>query len=395
MRVRNASIVWGGAAVVAVLLGSVAAVPVATAADTTRARRDVPDAPTIPVATTSDAETLAAELVAEARTGGTVPKVPVDHTSYRYLFLNDVNGYGTAVGYAMTSAYKGAARDLVLGNGTSSEVIGLATLDEPIGERSAFAQAINDDGIVTGVAPCQCRRTEPGVPASVAFRWSRADGFSYAPMPAGVNASIGVDINDEGVILINSWASPSPSDDGAWLWDPNVGTLEKLPDFSVGGASGASINNDGTVVGTALVGGVGHAVRWGWGRQHRIRDLAPGPLESHATDINEDGTIVGWQGTHAMAWLGNGRRARDLGEGQALAINDDDQVAGNIVLATIVPADGGTARRPMIAAVYDLWEPAHRVVLDADRLLDIEPTRLNADGFVVNWQSMWGPAVLP
>lgn len=416
---RRKSLLWGGAAAAAVLLGSLFTAPVATAAGTTRVRRTVADAPTIHVPTTAEAEAHSASLITQARSEGTTPQIPVGHTGYTAVFLSDVNGYGTAVGWGAKPGVPSSTADLVLMHNGTTEVIGRTTGPTPYGDRNALGTAINDDGIVTGVAACYCANTQPGVAVDIPFRWSRADGFSYAPMPAGVWSATGVAINDEGVILINSYGAPSADDDGAFLWDPNVGTLEKLPDMGGGPAVGMALNNDGTVVGYAPVPGVprsgrgvsrvvrggNQAVRWGWGRQHRITDLAPGPLESQALDINQDGTIVGWQGTsfsqtRAMAWLGNGRRSRDLGEGKAVSINDDDQVAGNIVLAHVVPDDTGNPIEVTLAAVYDLWDTAHRVMVDTGNYQYAaggfgQDAHLNDDGLVVTGQLLFGPAVVP
>lgn len=405
MRARSSSIFWGGAAAAAVLIGSLFSASPATAAGAARTRRAVPEAQTVHVPTGDDARVLAADLTAQARAGSTVPQIPVDHTGYDAAVLSDVNGHDTAVGYDVFSPYHSSSRELLLVHHGISEVIGRTTGEAPLGDRSAYGMAINDDGIVAGEAPCLCHRTPPGVPHSRAFRWSRSAGFTYPPLPADVDRAAAVDINDEGVILVNVTDSPSTANSGAWLWNPNVGSLEKLPDLGGGPATGLSLNNDGTVVGYARVpGGWRHAVRWGRGRHHRIRDLAPGPQDSVATDINEDGTIVGWEhsvGSHAMAWLHNGRRARDLGEGRAYAINDDDQVAGNIVLAHVVPDDGSVLNNGLpyidatVATVFDLWNPARRVVLDREPFGDDQPTRLNHNGLVVNGAWFSGPAVLP
>lgn len=388
-RIRIASLI----VTLAVLLGSAtAAAATNSAAPSTYQPR--PDAPTIMVPDGAMTSALADGLVGWARfaAGGVVPQIPVDQTGFDYLRLGDVNNYGVVAGYGAESSYRGSARDLIhIQNGTTT-IVGTTGSPDPLGDRSAYGMAINDNGAITGVAPCQCRRLPDGVPASIAFRWSAADGFTFAPMPAGVIASTGVAINDDDVVLVNSWASPDPADDGAWLWDTQEGTLVRLPDLGGGGATGTALDNDGTAVGYAPVGDVNHAVRWGWGRRHRITDLAPGDVPSQANDLNEDGTIVGSIGTHAVAWLADGRRIRDLGEGEALAINDNDQVAGNVVIAHLAPTDGSPTVTATIAAVYDLWAPDHRVVLDTKAFSSYLPTRLNDDGLVVNDDALFGPA---
>ncbi len=355
----------------------------------------VPDAPQLSLPTTAQASWLAAAWVGYLRAvDGVVPSVPVDTTGFAFVMLGDVNRNGTAVGYGARSAYKSASRELVLLRDGATQVMGRTGAPEPLGDRSAYGNALNDHDVVTGVAPCQCRRPPDGVPASVAFRWSAADGFSFAPMPPGVVASTGVAINNDGVILVNSWASPSPSDDGAWLWNPADGSLVKLGDLGDGAATGTALNDDGTVVGYAPLGGENHAVLWRRGHRHRVVDLAPGTGASMALDINRDGTVVGWRGTHAAAWWQNGKRSRDLGEGQALAIDDHDRVVGNQVIVHLVPADGGATVDVTVAAVYDLWEPTRRSILDGAYLSAWLPVRLS-DGFVASQQSLFGPVHLP
>lgn len=399
MPVRSASTFWGGAVATAVLLGSLATAPAVGALVAAPHRRVVPTPPIIHVPTDAEALTLAANLEQQAMAASPVPDIPVDHTGYSGVVLDDVNGYDTAVGYDVVRPDRHSSRELVLVHNGTSEVIGRTTGVWPMGDRSTFAKAINDNGVVVGDASCQCPRTPPGVPYDLAFRWSRHEGFTYPPLPADVKSAYATDINDNGIILVNVFSS-TPSETGAWLWNSNDGSLQKLPDLGGGPATALSLNNDGTVVGFAVVaGGWRHAVRWGPGRHHHIRDLAPGPQHSMATDINQAGTIVGWEydaDSHAMAWLQNGKKARDLGSGRAYAINDDDQVAGNDILARIVPDDGLPYVDATVGMVFDLWNPARRVVLNRGPFSDDgDRTGLNDNGLVAGGGSLSGPVALP
>lgn len=383
-----------GAAVMCASL-AVAAAPASSAAPVMR--RPVPDSPTVHVPSTGLANGLADLVVAWTKArDGVVAQIPVDTTGFEFVRLGDVNGYDVVAGYGAVSSYKGSARDLILVHGGVTQVIGKTGAPEPLGDRSAFANAVNDDGVVTGVAPCQCRRVPEGVPASVAFRWSATDGFSFAPMPAGVVASTGVAVNSDGLIVVNSWASPDPVDNGAWLWNPDDGTVTKLPDLGLDDATGTAINDDGTIVGYAPSpsNGLNHAVMWGWQPGHPIVELAPSSPESKALDVNEDGTAVGWSGTHAMAWWAMGAHSLDLGEGEAYAINNSDQVVGKQALGHIVPDDGGSAVNVSVPAVYDMWDTSDRRILDVDYLRWWAPVRLNDNGYIVNYDTVFGPTDL-
>jgi probable HAF family extracellular repeat protein len=161
------------------------------------------------------------------------------------------------------------------------------------------------------------------------------------------NRSIGVsDINNRGVV-VGALGTDQPVTRVAFSWSRRTGIID-LPLAIENGFAGASAINDcGEIVGDATFspGFVAHAARWT--RAGEVEDL--GALtdsvfaDSHATDINELGAVVGSSEfdvevgafVHAFIWT-EADGMRDLGtlgglkggESGALAVNNRNEVVG-------------------------------------------------------------------
>lgn len=91
------------------------------------------------------------------------------------------------------------------------------------------------------------------------------------------------------------------------------------------------INNRGVIVGETEDASTSHAVKWSpAGRLAPLGKLRKDDPYCGAKDINEIGTIVGYSGPYPdwRAWVLTGMHKRDLGPGQAKAVNDHNAIVG-------------------------------------------------------------------
>jgi uncharacterized membrane protein len=144
-----------------------------------------------------------------------------------------------------------------------------------------------------------------------AFVWTAEDGIYTLPRPPGVVRSKAEDINDHRLVCGTYIRSGSGGDRG-FIFDYNtrryVAELEPLP----GGAwcQLSAMNNAGAVCGTRSIGSPGDPVNprtaFVWSSRTGYVDLGvmKGP-NSCASDITDDGVVVGWTGTVSSVSEGN------------------------------------------------------------------------------------------
>jgi len=205
------------------------------------------------------------------------------------------------------------------------------------------ATAISDNGIVTGYGG-------NGQGCGGAFIWRPSappgeDGLVLVPTPPGWSEMLGFGVNDDGVVVGS--AQIAGVGHRGFMWDgKTVTVLGVLPGDAVSDAdaisnAGISVGNSTNPVGTSGI----HAVKWDSGS---VTDLdVPLGLWRKALDVNDAGTIVGEMGpgwpleVNGFIWkIG---KAIDLGPipggigSHAVAINQRGEVAvyGDLIGSTL------------------------------------------------------------
>jgi probable HAF family extracellular repeat protein len=227
----------------------------------------------------------------------------------------------------------------------SSNIIDLGTL----GGTHSDAFAINNDPAVVRVVGWSHTVSD----AVHAFVWT-SPGPMISLGTLGSGFSQALDINNQGQIVGHSndalnrrWAVVWTNTGGTWAIE-NLGSVTGTCTVGVPGCSSASGINNGTagdpaavlVVGNSRVSATeSHAAMWaksatGW----TVQDLGtlPGDTGSIATDVNDDGEVVGMSGSEsapsrAFRWTaatGMLQLSSLGGETYALAINNNGDVAG-------------------------------------------------------------------
>jgi probable HAF family extracellular repeat protein len=216
-------------------------------------------------------------------------------------------------------------------------------------------------------------------------------------LPGG-DAATAADINDHGVTVGSSNTTP-----GGYMWhafrqQPGGPMVDLNGTFDH--SSATAVNGSGVAVGSAWEGGVELAVLWD--AEGVAHDLGAGP-DSQATDINDDGTVVGWRKQADGVLMGFVRDAL-TGEvaplplavpdsatlyQRAAAINDNGDIVGHEF--------GGSGHVPVMWAAPDHTP----VVLPYDpQYFETNPVDINDDGTIVgnqwafheSWAVFWsGP----
>jgi len=248
----------------------------------------------------------------------------------------DLNDLGTI----LSVDYEGDVPHAVL----LSEADGLSTrIDGPDGA-GFVPTALNQFSTMVGSVITGSGREV----TSRAAVWIRGRGITLLPLPEGTFQSWATDVNEHAEITMNAYSPGGSPADGAYIvFGISAFTGEplkfvRLPE-PIGIPNGRptvaeAITDGGVAVGASGNGsaaGLERAVEW-------ERALRPGRfLEtrgvlSHALDINEHGTIVGYgvttpgEPSRALSWLQgpDDRTLIDLGPGLAKSVNESDWLVG-------------------------------------------------------------------
>jgi probable HAF family extracellular repeat protein len=198
-----------------------------------------------------------------------------------------VNASGQVVGWGDSPAASSRAFIWTQGGGMV-DLVGT-------GEDSTLAHAINDAGLVVGVA------------ANVAFRWQGGVFTSLGAIPTGGSSEARA-VSANGLIV--GWSDTETASSLGFLWSPgSMTSLGTLPGGSMSDAYG--VNSAGQVVGVAdNADGAQRGFLWEAGVMTDLGTL-PGGAMSWAQGINESGVIVGVASDaagrqHAVIWTPNG-----------------------------------------------------------------------------------------
>ncbi|CAA9580351.1 Alkaline phosphatase [uncultured Synechococcales cyanobacterium] len=252
-----------------------------------------------------------------------------------YGSVTDINNAGQVVGHSDPPGEDTNAQAFIWEKSTGKQELGT------LGGDSSEANAINNEGQVTGVAETSSGRNR-------AFLWSKNTGMKNLGVPKGENPAAfdttGVGINDQGQVVGNSLtiyfdesgqqvyeASADP-----FIWENNTGfTTIDFPSSDYKYDNVRDINNSGQVAGSSSDQYGAQAYRWSKnGGATKLAGLTNQDYTS-ARGINDLGQVVGdsYDGseTTAVLWDDDGT-IQDLdpleGDSSANDINKLGQVVG-------------------------------------------------------------------
>jgi hypothetical protein len=210
---------------------------------------------------------------------------------------NDINDLGQLVGYSGGGALLQQAIVWDQQNGLRA----IATL----GGESSNALRINSVGDIMGVA-----FTASGAGEHMFFR-------SQAGDVVDLGDGIPFDMNDAGQVGFSRQAQQGPLDSDVFIWDLQAGEqqLGGFPEPRL--ILPSALNNRLHIVGSQGVDGFSHAIRWTPRKGMEVLTPLDEPtLFSHAVDVNEWGTVVGYmdQGFPIRPFIWRNRKTgkRDL-----------------------------------------------------------------------------------
>lgn len=222
------------------------------------------------------------------------------------------------------------------------------------GSYGGGATGVNDHGVTVGYSMGNPTR---------AVTWDAAGAPSTLPVPAGKSSAWADAINNDGVIVGAAGIHPH-NPDIAVRWNTD-GTVIELGDLGGGTARAVSINASGVAAGFADTTDSGRrAVRWGADGSASVLAPLPGDTDSYASGINAAGVVVGWSKSasdvqRAVRWNADGTVTQlSTGESGALAISDAGVITGYVGMEGMnnVPAqwsaDGAEAKLPVPAGRY-------------------------------------------
>jgi probable HAF family extracellular repeat protein len=223
----------------------------------------------------------------------------------------------------------------------------------PDGPTESRALDINDLGQVVGWARYHFPLDQRGR----AFSWTTSTGMQdlgVGDPPFGSNSANAIN-NLAGIVgnmELNMGGDPPGSETHPFLWTNGGGVqdLAGIGDIISGGAHG--INDSGKVVGgESFVCGFSACARafsWESG-VHEVLDPLPGEYSAAATDVNNNGQIVGWSSAfvfhtpnehRAVTWTVDGVALLEplpAGWGtEALAINNVGEIAGHSAYRAVI-----------------------------------------------------------
>lgn len=194
----------------------------------------------------------------------------------------------------------------------------------------SIANDINNLGGVAGTADTPVDKYHKNQRAVLYRPWDGLRQITASSPVTEYEWSTGEGINDltqvVGMMGATFW--------GPFVWTPGQGVTQ----LQAPGTSGAkAVNNNGMIVGTEDRGlMLGLAAAWeGPNHQYRVVDNTPATEGSNANDVNDQGSVVGFQqlGGQYRAFIANpGGPVQPIGsaEGVASAISGSGQVVGGI-----------------------------------------------------------------
>ncbi|MBT0773456.1 hypothetical protein KIH74_31205 [Kineosporia sp. J2-2] len=155
----------------------------------------------------------------------------------------------------------------------------------------------------------------------------------------GTQGGDAYDVNADGLVVAFDREQQRP-----YLWQDGTVTPLAVPDGAVDPVA-LSINSSGTIVGSALVGGVSHGIVWSADSPGTYQDLGTGQGWLTLGDVNDDGVIVG---TTRPDELGPGTALKGTAEeGLSPLFDRDDlnesnagQIAGPYVTGSVTFTEG-------------------------------------------------------
>jgi probable HAF family extracellular repeat protein len=174
-----------------------------------------------------------------------------------------------------------------------------------------------------------------------AFVYTEADGMQMIPPPSGATVMAAYAVNDSGRVAGSAYFGSSSNH--AFIWSKGDGfrDLGGMPGSSTVVTVALAINKNGQVAGWGrATDGNNHAFRWTAATGMTDLGLLPGATQSVALGINGRGEVVGYSlgadGERPFRWTEElGMQDMSKGgsvTGQALAINEDGQIAGALML---------------------------------------------------------------
>lgn len=269
-----------------------------------------------------------------------------------------INDAGTVVGTSGTRAFVWDAEGGMRSIGT---LPGFECDDEPC-EGWSSASDINEDGVIVGTSTF----FDSGMPQGAPFVYDAVSGIRRLPIDAGPDGEATA-INDAGTIV--GWRSlygPTGWRTRAFAYDLHTGAESDLGTLGGEQAIATDINEDGLIVGTSQIAGAPTCFSFS--------DACP---DTHA--------FVHEPTTGAMTDLGTLLGATRSG---ASGINDAGVVVGRSTV-TPAPSCGGCFDRTR-ATVWEVGTTGrYEIVVVDDDDDDVSAGAVNADGLVVG--STWDP----
>ncbi|KGM02016.1 hypothetical protein Q760_15995 [Cellulomonas cellasea DSM 20118] len=331
---------------------------------------------------------------------GPTPAAAAPPDSRTVYEVRDVGGPGAP----SSQAYGISSSGLVTGYSSDAEGVNRAFVwDSRTGTTTLFPDGeflstvgmdVNDRGQVVGYGELPPGGDLP-FGGSRTFVWDLRTGTTTLLGTLGGDSAYGEAINDRG--QVTGMAYTVDRDYHAFVWDPVTGVMQDLgaPGDADWWSSGSGINDRGQVAGTASTwnGQQSRAFLWD-PRTGVTTDLGtlPGMTEATAWDINARGDVVGsaWgaDGGSAFLWSARAGTMTALPGGcDPLALNDRGDVAGIAVAAGVLTACVRNAATGVVTLLPHLTAGAESVAWDISR-----------SGHVAGWSGagptavVWTPA---
>jgi probable HAF family extracellular repeat protein len=212
-----------------------------------------------------------------------------------------INGSGMVVGFSDTSTPDPLGEQFFCGFGNGLICLpfvwqhGVMTALPTLGGNNAFADSVNRNGLVTGLAENSVHDPTCIPPQVLQFKpvyWWKGAIHELSPLPGDTSGEAEAS-NDHGQIVGGSFPDCAATSVRAVLWDNGTATDLGTLGGSVG--SGIAINNRGLVVGASNLAGDETSHAFVWTKKSGMNDIGvlPGDFTSTAIGVNDQGQAVG------------------------------------------------------------------------------------------------------